>query len=177
MRDLVGTVDAGLTGLDCCLLGVIGVSGLVGLMRGFVREAFSLCLWVGAGWLALHYSHSLAIHLQSLIPLASVRQAAAFLAIYAAALLAGGIAGFMLGKLVSASGLGAPDRLAGLLFGVARGGLVATVLVLLAGITALPQDPGWKESKLIPPFQSLARWLRGQAPAGLAAQIKFPKQS
>ncbi|MFM8331826.1 MAG: CvpA family protein [Candidatus Methylumidiphilus sp.] len=165
---------AGWGWLDYCLLGVIGVSGLVGLMRGFVREAFSLCLWAGAGWLALHYSHDLAPLLPESIK--AVRPALAFLAIYAAALLAGGIAGFMLGKLVSASGLGGPDRLAGLLFGMARGGLIVVMLMMLPSIAPSSKHlPGWKDSKLIKQFQPLADRLRGQGPAGLSALNQIPQ--
>ena len=53
--------------------------------------------------------------------------------------------------------------------------IVLILLVLLAGVTSLPSEPWWKQSKLIPPFQSLALWLRTQIPSGLAAQVKFPE--
>jgi membrane protein required for colicin V production len=99
--------------------------------------------------------------------------AASFLTLFIATLIAGGLVGFLLGKLVDSTGLSGTDRLAGLLFGVARGMLIAAVLVLLAGVTPLPGDPWWKQSKLIPPFQSLALWLRDQLPAGLASYVKY----
>ncbi len=168
-------VFAGFIWVDYCILGLVGLSALIGLSRGLVREMFSLALWAVAGWVALHYNHDLAIHLEKAIPLPSARMTVSFLLIFIGVLLAGGIFGSLLGKLVSSTGLDGTDRLAGLLFGVARGGLIVAMLVMLAGVTPLPQDPWWKQSKLIPPFQAMAEWLKGQIPSGLIAQVKFPE--
>jgi membrane protein required for colicin V production len=132
-------------------------------------------LWLGAGWVALHYNHAFAAYLEKAIPPEPARMAVSFVAIFIGVLLLGGMVGFLLGKLVSSTGLGGTDRLAGLLFGVARGALIVAVLVMLAGVTPLPEEPWWKQSRLIPPFQNLAVWLRGQVPAGLASQVKFPE--
>ena len=169
---------ASLTGLiwvDYCILGLVGLSAVVGLVRGLIQEVFSLALWAGAAWLALRYNQAFSVYLEKAIPLDSARMAASFTAIFVGVLVLGGMAGFLLGKLLSSAGLGGTDRLGGLLFGVARGAVIVAVLVLLAGATPLPQEPWWKQSRLIPPFQSLALWLRGQVPAGLMAQIKFPE--
>ena len=168
-------VFAGFIWVDYCLLGLVAVSALIGLIRGLVHEVFSLVLWACAGWVALHYNHDVSVYLEKAIPLPSARMTVSFLVIFIGIVLAGGLGLFLLGKLVSSTGLGGTDRLAGLLFGVARGGLVVAVLVVLAGVTPLPQEPWWKQSKLIPPFQALALWLRDQIPHGLAAQVKFPE--
>jgi len=166
---------SGLIWVDYCALGLIALSALIGLARGLVREVFSLGLWVGAGWVALHYNHDFSVYLEKAIPQPSARMVVSFLIILIGILLAGGLGLFLVGKLVSSTGLGGTDRLAGLLFGVARGGLIVAVLVMLAGVTPLPQEPWWKQSKLVPPFQSLALWLRDQIPDGLAASVKFPE--
>jgi len=165
----------GLIWVDYCLLGLIALSAVIGLFRGLIREVFSLALWGSAGWVALHYNHGLSSYLEKVVALPSARMAVSFLIIFLGILVVGGIVLSLLGKLVDSTGLGGTDRLAGLLFGVMRGGLIAAVLVMLAGVTPLPQDPWWKQSKLIPPFQALALWLRDQIPSGLAAQVKFPE--
>jgi len=169
---------ASLTGLiwvDYCVLALVALSALIGLVRGLIQELFSLCLWAGAGWVALQYNHAFAAYLEKLVPLDSARMTIAFIAIFIGILVVGGMVGFLLGKIISSAGLSGTDRLAGLLFGVARGGLMIAVLVMLAGATPLPQEPWWKQSRLIPPFQSLALWLRGQVPAGLGSLVKFPE--
>jgi membrane protein required for colicin V production len=161
--------------MDYCLIGLIAISALIGLSRGLIREVFSLVIWGTALWVGLHYNHIFAARLEQAIPLASARLAVSFLVIFIGILLLGGMLAFLVGKLVVTTGLGGTDRLAGLLFGVARGVLLVAVLVLVAGVTPLPAEPWWKQSKLIPPFQSLALWLRTQIPSGLAAQVKFPE--
>lgn len=160
--------------LDYCLIGIIGVSGLIGLIRGLVREVFSLAAWGAAVWVALRYSRLVAVYLEKLIPLPSARLAVAFAVLFLGSLMLAGLMAFLLNKLVQSTGLSGTDRVAGLVFGIARGVLVVAVLVLLAGATPLPEDPWWKESKLIPPFQSLSLWLRDQIPSDYASRIKSP---
>lgn len=159
--------------IDYSIIGLIALSALIGLMRGFVREAFSLSLWALAGWVGLSFSHEFSVLLEPSITYPSARIAAAFGILFVTTLLLGGLLGFLLSKLVSATGFSGTDRLIGLLFGVARGALIVSVLVLLAGLTPLPTDPWWKESQLIPPFQKLALWLRGQLPTGLAGYVTY----
>lgn len=161
--------------VDYAILGLVVLSALIGLIRGLIREVFSLVLWAAAIWLGLHYSREASVLFDNTIPAPSARVAAAFLVLFIGTLLVGGLLGFLLGKLVSFTGLSGTDRLAGLVFGVARGGLIIAVLVLLAGATPIPEDPWWKQSRLIPPFQSLALWLRGQLPAGISAYVNYPQ--
>ena len=163
----------GMIWVDYCLIGLIGLSAVMGLFRGLIREVFSLALWGAAIWFGLQYSRELSGLLDPAIPVPSGRIAVAFLGVFIATLLLGSLLGFFLGKLVSGSGLSGTDRLAGLVFGVLRGVLIGSVLIMLAGVTPLPEDPWWKQSKLIPPFQTLALWLRNQLPADLASHIKF----
>jgi len=161
--------------VDFCLIGLIGLSALIGLFRGLIREVFSLVIWGSAFWIGLHYNPMFAVYLEHAIPTTEARLVVSFLIIFIGILLLGGMLVFLIEKLVTITGLGGTDGLAGLLFGVARGALIVAVLVLLAGVTSLPSEPWWKQSKLIPPFQSLALWLRTQIPSGLAAQVKFPE--
>ena len=161
-----------LTWVDGCIVALVGLSGLIGLFRGLVREVFSLMAWGVAVWLGLRYSRELAAHLVSVISLPSARVAAAFAILFAATLALSRLIAFLLDKLINSVGLTGADRLGGMAFGLARGVLVAAVLVLGAGATALPGDPWWKASKLIPPLQSFALWLRGQIPVDYAGPFR-----
>lgn len=159
--------------IDYGIVGLLALSALVGLMRGFIREAFSLLVWILAVWIGLTFSHDFAPLLEKHIQVPSVRIAAAFAVLFILTLLVGGLVGYLLTQLVQLTGFSGTDRLLGLLFGAARGALIVSVLVLLAGVTPLPNDPWWKESVLIPPFQKLAVWLREQLPAGLAGSVTY----
>ena len=45
-----------------------------------------------------------------------------------------------------------------MLLGLGLGGAIVTVIVFLAGFTALPQQALWQESRLIGPFQQISGW-------------------
>lgn len=157
--------------VDYIILGVIGVSALISLMRGFVREAVSLLFLVLAIWLAIALADELAVHLIGYIELPSLRLGAAFVALLLVMLILGGLVNFILGKLVDKVGLSGTDRVLGMVFGALRGGLLVAVLVFLGEMTVLPQDPWWQQSTLLPHFERLADWLGGFLPDGVSRQI------
>ena len=159
--------------IDYSIIGVIFISLVIGLFRGFVKEAFSLLTWVVAIFVGLAFSREFSGYLQSIISYPSARIAAAFAILFIATLILGGIVGFLLGELVKKTGLTGSDRFAGMIFGIGRGMLVVALLVMLAGLTPLPEDPWWRESKLIPPFQKLAIWMKDNFPAGMADFIHY----
>ena len=143
---------------------IVAISGLISLVRGFVKEAMSLVIWVAAFVIAMTFSDAASVLLVNFIDLASLRQLAAWVGLFVGTLLAGAVVNFLLGKLVTSTGLGGTDRTLGLVFGVFRG-----LLVVLALVIALPkaipveQDPWWQESTLIPVFQSFEGWGREAA--------------
>lgn len=157
--------------IDYAIIGLITVSLIIGLLRGLIKEAFSLITWILAIWIGLTYGRGLAAFLEAYISHPSARIAAAFAILFFLTLILGGLIGYLLGELVRKTGLTGTDRFAGMLFGIARGMLVVTLLVMLAGMTPLPEDPWWKESILIPPFQSLAVWLQDNLPADMANYV------
>lgn len=160
--------------IDYCIVGMIGLSALIGLLRGLIREVFSLSAWLAAAWVGLRFSRDFSAYLDPVISVPSARMGASFGILFFACLILASLIAFLLHKLVQSTGLTGTDRLAGMVFGIGRGVVAVAVLVLLAGATPLPADPWWKESALIPPFQSLALWLRDQLPSDVGNYVKFP---
>lgn len=158
--------------IDFVILGIIGLSAVISLMRGFVREALSLAVWVLAFWVAWTFFRKLALQLDW-FTVPSVRLGAAFLILFIATLMVGALVNFLMGQLVDKTGLSGTDRLIGILFGAARGAILVAILVLLAGLTPFPNDPWWKESQLIGYFQELAIWLKQLLPADIGEKFKF----
>ena len=159
--------------VDYAILAIIGISALISVLRGFVREALSLIGWIIAFWVALTFTQPVADLLVDRITVPSVRLAAAFFALFMGCLLVVGIVNFLAGKLIESTGLSGTDRMLGVVFGVARGAVVVCILVLLAGLTAVPQDPWWQQSVLMKHFERAAIEIRGLLPADVATQIKF----
>ena len=158
---------------DYGVLVVIGVSALISVTRGFVREALALAAWILSIWIAVSFSEPLAAMLESFISTPSVRLIAAFMLLFAGSLLMMSIINMLAVKLVRSTGLTGTDRAIGMLFGIVRGVFVVAVLVFLAGLTPLPQDAWWRESLFMPHFQELALWLRDFLPADVAQYFSY----
>ena len=158
---------------DLLLLGVIAVSTLLGLMRGFVGVLASLAAWLLAGWAAFHFGALLAQLLAGGAMPGTGQLLAGYGVCFLGGLLVVGVVGWIVRKLVHAVGLSGVDRALGGALGLARGALVACVMVLLMGFTALPRDPGWRESQVLPVLLPGALALRALLPEWAARQLVF----
>jgi membrane protein required for colicin V production len=143
---------------DYVVLAIIAISILVGAIRGFVKEAFSLAVWAAAFLVAFQFSGVLAMQLENHIELPSARTSLAFASLFILVLLVGGLVTFLVGKLVEKTGLDGTDRLLGGVFGGVRGLAIVLAVILVAGLTPVPQDPWWQQSKTIQSLMPLAEW-------------------
>ncbi len=149
---------SGFTTVDLILLGLVVLSTIVGLWRGFIKEVFALAVWVFAFLAAFHFSGNIAVLLEPHVDLPSARSGLAFAAVFLVVLVTGGLLTFIVGKLVEKTGLSGTDRLVGAVFGAARGLLLLIALILAAGFTPVPLDPWWQESRVIQGLLPLAEW-------------------
>jgi membrane protein required for colicin V production len=159
--------------IDYAILLVIVVSVVISWLRGFVREAMSLAGWIVSFWVALRFSGGFATFLQGMIPDTTLRLIVAFFAMFILTLLMFSVANFFASKLVERTGLTSADRAIGLVFGLVRGVLIVAALVMVAGLTQLPQAPAWKDSVLIVYFQGFAIWLKDYLPNDVAQHFVF----
>lgn len=149
---------------DWGILGILLVSSLISVKRGFVKEALSLATWVIAFVIAMLFGDQLAVLLTDLIPTPSIREMTAFVMLFAATLIVGAMVNYLIGELVRMTGLSGTDRLFGMIFGLARGLIVVmAALILLPSLVPLEQDQWWHESALIPHFLAFEHWARALA--------------
>src|SRR5919197_4093740 len=149
---------------DYIILAIILLSALLSVGRGFVREVLSLFGWVAALWVSISFSPALSERLYSVVSVPSMRRVLGFLTLFIATLLLAAGVNHLITKLIIKKGLSSTDRALGILFGMARGIAIVAIMVLMAGLTPLPQDPWWKESLLLEHFQSLALLIRSYLP-------------
>lgn len=159
--------------VDYAIIAVVGISVLVGLFRGFVREAISVLGWLVAFWVALTFMDVATEYLEPYIEATSLRRAAGFGVLFLAVLVITALTNALAGLLIDKTGLGGTDRGLGMVFGAARGVLVVAGLVLLAGVTAMPQDRWWRESVLIEHFEVLALEIRELLPSDISSHFDF----
>lgn len=159
--------------IDVVILALIALSAILSLFRGFVKEALALASWLVALWVAMTFYEDLAAWLGQWITLPSGQKIVAFAALFICVLLLGALVNYLASRLVSRTGLTGTDKLLGIIFGVARGGVIVAILVLLAGLTPLPQDPWWQDSQFLGYFEEFAMWMRDYIPKDIADRISY----
>ena len=159
--------------LDIVIIGVILLSALISVIRGFVKEFISLVTWIMAGIIAFRYFAPLGDMLEPYISAPTLRNVSAFAVLFVSTLVIGAIINFIMSQLVDRTGLGGTDKALGVIFGAARGVLIVTMLVLLASLTPMPEESWWRESATVGFFQQLAEWLRNIIPADAADKFSF----
>jgi len=134
---------------DYVIVGIVAISALIGLARGFVREVLSLAIWGVTVILAVGFAGDIAASLPKRLEGDSLRYVAAFTLVFVGALVIGALAQWIVSRLVQTTGLSGTDRLLGLLFGGLRGAVVCIVAVIALRPFANEQ-PWWRASHGIP---------------------------
>lgn len=161
--------------VDWVIIGILVLSSLISLTRGFVREALSLFVWVAAFVVARMYSGNLATLLADYISTGSVRWVVAFVILFLGTIAIGGMLTYLISELVRVTGLGSTDRVLGMVFGLVRGLVLLVAIVYGLKLTMVPEDPWWKESLIIPHLELLADWVRDTLPgAGRQVMSSLP---
>jgi len=148
--------------IDWLIIAVIGLSTIIGIMRGFVKEALSLVVWIGAMVIAtsfcedlLRVDSPLKPFLTETITQPQIQLSAAFVLLFLATLIVGGLFNFMIGRLIASSALAGFNRMLGMFFGLMRGAVIVAMIVVAVQSTPLGQHIAWQASLLVHP---LAQW-------------------
>ena len=149
-----------LTGADVFIILVMLGSTLIGLLRGFVREAVSVVFWVVAIWAAWKFGPLVEPHLGGVLADRTVAPWVGRAVVLVLVLLIGWVIAMLLSYFTRSLGLGIMDRVIGFLFGVMRG-LVLVGLIIIGGeLLHLNQESWWNRSKLIPYGETVGDRLR-----------------
>ncbi|MBL4660556.1 MAG: CvpA family protein [Alcanivoracaceae bacterium] len=159
--------------LDYVFIGIISLSVIVSLFRGLIKEVLSLLIWLGAFWVAYHFVDVGADSLINWIEVPSARHLIAFVALFLAALIIGGIINFIVGKLVKKTGLSGTDRFFGMFFGALRALIAIVAITFFIKATPLSEDPWWQQSKLAPKFSKISEWVRLNMPDEFSGYFTF----
>jgi membrane protein required for colicin V production len=164
---------ASVTIFDYLVLFVLTCSVVISTMRGLVKEILSLLSWIVAFVVANAYGEHLAALLPGMIPGSVMRLIIAFLALFIGVRLLMMLLSMAIDTLIKASGLTLADRGLGSLFGLARGLLIVLAAVLLCGMTAIPQQPFWKDALFSPLAETAALTVKPFLPGNLARHVQF----
>ncbi|MGO4998235.1 CvpA family protein [Oceanisphaera sp. W20_SRM_FM3] len=143
--------------IDFVILGIIALSAVVSLVRGFVKEAMSLATWLAAFFIASNFYADLSALLDITDPL--IRNGTAIAILFVLTLILGALINYIVSQLVDKTGLSGTDRVLGVCFGAVRGVLiVAALLFFIDTMTGFKESLWWQQSVLIPEFGIVIQW-------------------
>jgi len=152
--------------VDYILIAIVGLSMVLSLWRGFVREVISLIGLVAAFLLASRLSDQTGEFLGQWITNSTVADIAGFGLIFIIVMIVVSLIGALIRRLVDLAALTATDRTLGIFFGAARGMLLIALCFLVYSSYAKPDATWLKESRLVPYALKLGDMLGRMIPEG-----------
>jgi len=162
-----------MTWVDLAVLVIIGISVIVSMLRGLVRELLALVSWVVAFFVARYFTPIVAPWFTKTVPDDTLRFLVAYLAVFVMTLLVMTLLSIAVASLVKAAGLGAFDHILGAGFGLVRGIVIVLIATLLVGLTILPRQPAWRNSLSGARLAELGDTAKAWLPYDLAKRIHY----
>jgi membrane protein required for colicin V production len=167
--------------LDFILVGIMLISGLLALMRGFTREVLSVIAW-GLSALAAYF----AIQQPKLIGFAAqyiendkVQLVVVGVAAFIIVLIFTSIVSVKLSDAVVDSAAGAVDRTLGFLFGLGRGLVLVAIMYLFYGwLVPVDRQEGWvKDARSLPIVQTTGNMILALMPPNMVETLSNSAQA
>ena len=155
-----------ITWLDLLLLGVMLISGLLAMIRGFIREILSITAWGAAAVVTLLLYGKLLPIAKANISSDLVAAGAVIGGVFLITLLIVSVITVRISDLILDSRIGALDRTLGFLFGLGRGLIIVVVAFLFFTWLVPPakQPDGVRSAKSLRALQLTGNWLQDLLP-------------
>ena len=159
--------------LDLAVLGIVLVSALLSMMRGFTREVLAIASWAAAAAAAYYFYPMVMPYLTPYIHKEVIAQAAAAAIVFFVTLIVVSLITVRLSDAILDSKIGALDRSLGFVFGVARGFLLAVVaFAIFNWLVSEKQQPEWvKNARTRPVLTETADRIVAMLPTDAAQTI------
>ncbi len=160
--------------LDLGILGIILISALLSMMRGFTREVLAIGSWAAAAAAAYYFYPVVLPYVAPYIHKEIIAQAASATAVFFVTLIVVSLFTVRLSDAILDSKIGALDRSLGFLFGAARGFLLGVVAFSIFNwLVAEKQQPEWvKTAKTRPALIETADRVIAMLPDDAATTIE-----
>jgi membrane protein required for colicin V production len=164
-----------ITLLDIVLLAVMLISGLLAMIRGFMREVLSITAWILAAGATLYAYGKLVPAATAYFNSELVAKGAVIGGVFLLTLLVVSVITVRISDMVLDSRVGALDRTLGFVFGLARGLLIVVVaFAFFDWLVPTKSQPTWvadAKSKVF--LTNTADWLRSMSPDLEALYLKY----
>lgn len=155
-----------MTSVDLVLLAVMILSGLIAFVRGLVREVLSIVAWLGAAAVSFTFLPTIRPWISPYMPSPEWTDPAGYIILFLIALIVFSLIAKTIGGAVRSSPISGIDRTLGLVFGLARGAVLAIIVYIVACMAIPPErwPPSVLESRSLPYIYTGAAWIARQIP-------------
>lgn len=159
--------------LDVILIGIMVISGLLALMRGFTREVLSILAWAGAALAAFAAYQGFRETARQYVQPDYVADIALVAGTFFIVLIVISVITVKISDWILDSGVGPLDRTLGLLFGLARGLLLVVVAyIFFIWLVPVDQRPGWvREARALPVIEDTSTFVISFLPPDIAETL------
>ncbi|SFF06309.1 CvpA family protein [Nitrosomonas sp. Nm166] len=165
-----------MTAFDYVVFSIFIVSIVLSIIRGFIREALSMVGWIVAFIIAGAYASYFEQFIPAEIAGETLRFSIAFVLAFLSVLLMTALVTMLLTTFIKGIGLGFIDRLLGSVFGFLRALIIVTLIVLIAGLTTIPNQGFWQQAVLSRPLEAVAVQVLPWLPNDLAKRINYKRE-
>jgi membrane protein required for colicin V production len=170
-----------ITILDLILLAVMLVSGLLAMVRGFMREILSIAAWGAAALVTLYSFNKLLPTAKTYFNNDTVAAIVVVAGVFVGTLIVVSVITVRISDMILDSRIGALDRTLGFLFGLARGLIIVVVAFIffdwLVPAKSQPEMVRNARSRIV--LQNTGEWLKGLLPEDpentILKKLKKPK--
>jgi membrane protein required for colicin V production len=162
--------------VDLLVLAIVGISALLGLSRGLVRELLGLGSWVLAAYAAFRFGPEVIPMAERAIGNPDIADPAAYVGTFILMLIVLSLAANLVGRMVQVSALGGLDRTLGLVFGVVRGMAVLIAAYIPLALMLPPEKwpPAATEARSLPWIYAGAVWVADKLPPEYRPRVAPP---
>ena len=155
-----------MTWFDYIIIAILVLSIVIALLRGFIREAASLVTWILGIVLGVSFAPALSQYIgwTGSVP---VKYICSFFAVFLLVFIVGTLVGKLIKKMSYAIGLGVFDHILGFVFGVARGGIICSLIIMLIGTTPYAKGVWFERSMSVYYSQGIVAWSERFLPKGV----------
>lgn len=159
---------------DLILAVIFLISILVGVMRGFIREALSIASWILAIWLGITFCDPAGEFIARYfsIPADGFRSAAGFALVFIGTLFGFSIISYVISKLLVKGAIKGTDRILGIGFGVLRAGAIVIAVFLVGRGMGMENSDWWQNSKYLGYFEPMANYVETMLPSNLQSSVE-----
>lgn len=145
--------------IDLIFISILAISTLIGLIRGVIREVLSLVGLAASIYLAFTFADKLSKQYTSkFLEEPQISYIVTFVLIIVATLFCVTLINLFFSQLLKASGLSFVNRFFGAMFGLIRGAVFCSILVMVMGfVPGMSSKTWWQASTLAPIFKNLTK--------------------